>query len=101
MGCEYTKDINEVLATEKVAANMFNMDRFPDQSQINILLTSMNEESIEQLTQIHHNLFMKNSYSLSCGNKVVDDLDQTGLIANGRTLGSKDDRVKKGQEERH
>jgi hypothetical protein len=85
MGCEYTKDINEVLATEKVAANMFNMDRFPDQSQINILLTRMNEENIEQLTQIHHNLFMKNSYSLSCGNKVVVDLDQTGLIANGRT----------------
>jgi hypothetical protein len=41
--------------------------------------------AIEQLTKIHHNLFMKNSYSLSCGNKVVVDFDQTGLIANGRT----------------
>ncbi|MBA1334568.1 MAG: hypothetical protein HPY66_2417 [Firmicutes bacterium] len=40
---------------------------------------------IEQLTQINYNLFMKNSYSLSCGNKVVVDIDQTGLIANGRT----------------
>lgn len=85
MGCKYTKDINEVLATEKVAANMFDMERFPDQSQINILLTRMNEENVEQLAQIHHNLFMKNSYSLSCGDKVVVDLDQTGLIANGRT----------------
>jgi len=85
MGCECTKDINEILLPEKVAANMFNMDRFPDQSQINILLTRMDEENISQLEKIHHHLFMQNSYSISCSKDVVVDLDQTGLIANGRS----------------
>lgn len=85
MGCEYTKNINDKLGPERIAANIFDMDRFPDQSQINILLTRMNEDSITQLEHIHHNLFMQNSYSISSSKDIVVDLDQTGLIANDKT----------------
>ena len=34
MGCESTKDINEVLGPETLAANMLDMDRFPDQPRL-------------------------------------------------------------------
>jgi len=75
MGYEYTKDINKKLLPEKVATNMFNMDKFLDQSEINILLTRMNKEGINQLEQIHHKLFMQNSHSISNIKDVIVDLD--------------------------
>jgi hypothetical protein len=63
MGCEYTKDINEVLGPEKLSANLLCMGHFPDQSQINALLTRTDEESIKQLKNIHNELFSKHSLS--------------------------------------
>lgn len=63
IGCETTKDINEKLSVEKLAANMFDMDKIPDQSQINLLLTRFDAESIYQLSDIHSMLFMDNSNS--------------------------------------
>jgi hypothetical protein len=53
IGCETTKDINE-----KLSDNMFDMDTIPDQSQINLLLTSFNSDSIIQLQNIHHKLLI-------------------------------------------
>lgn len=64
MGCEFTKDINEVLGSETLAANMLDMDRFPDQSQINTFLTRMDLDSISRLKDIHHELFIKYNHSL-------------------------------------
>lgn len=86
IGCETTKDINEKLGVEKLAANMFDMDAIPDQSQINLLLTRMDSDSISQLQNIHHQLFMEHSNSVYSTQKVVVDCDQTGLIANGKTF---------------
>lgn len=85
VGCESTNDINERLHPERLAANILEMERFPDQSQINRLLHAMDEESIKQLRQIHHDIFMKHSDSLSSEEEMVVDFDQTGLIANGKT----------------
>ncbi|URZ17814.1 transposase [Clostridium felsineum] len=86
IGCETTKDINEKLAVEKLALNMFNMDKAPDQSQINELIRRFDSESINQLQDIHHNLFMNHSNSINSCTKVVVDCDQTGLIANGKSF---------------
>ena len=85
IGCEYMKDINEKLAPEVLAANMFDMDRIPDQSQINGLLTRMDNDSIKQLKDIHHETFTQNSNSVLSTQTVVVDIDQSGLIANGKT----------------
>jgi len=85
MGCQSTKDINEVLGPETLAANMLSMDRFPDQSQINALLTRTDEESITQLRDIHHQLFREHSHSVFSGEEVVADIDASGLLANGKT----------------
>ena len=46
MGCESTKDINEVLRPEILAANMLGMEHFPDQSQINTVLNRVDKDSI-------------------------------------------------------
>ena len=85
MGCEYMKDINEKLAPEVLAANMFGMDRIPDQSQINGLLTRMDSDSIKQLKDIHHKIFIENSSSILSTHTVVVNIDQSRLIANGKT----------------
>ncbi len=85
MGCEYTKDINEILGPESLAANMLSMERFPDQSQINRLLTRTDEGSITQLRDIHNQLFTENSHSVHSSEPVVVDIDQSGLLASGKT----------------
>ncbi|AJA46172.1 transposase [Clostridium pasteurianum DSM 525 = ATCC 6013] len=86
IGCETTKDINEKLSVEKLSANMFGMDTIPDQSQINLLLTRFDSDSIIQLQDIHHKIFMNNSSSIFTHTSIVVDCDQTGLIANGKTF---------------
>jgi len=68
-----------------VATNILGMDRFPDQSQINRLLHTMDEESIQQFKQVHHQIFMKHSNSICSDEEIVIDFDQTGLLANGKT----------------
>jgi transposase len=85
IGCEYMKDINEKLAPEVLAANMFDMNKIPDQSQINTLLTRMDSESIKQLQDIHHKIFVETSNSVLSSQNVVVDIDQSGLIANGKS----------------
>lgn len=85
IGCETTKDINEKLGLEKLALNMFDMDKAPDQSHINELIRRFDHDSVNQLQNIHHNLFMENSNSAYSHERVVVDCEQTGLIANGKT----------------
>jgi hypothetical protein len=85
IGCRYTSDINEKLVPDTVAANILDMARFPDQSQINELIRRVDSEGIEQLKDVHHQLFMQNAQCLSSTGFVVVDVDQSGLIANGKT----------------
>ena len=86
IGCETMKDINEKLGSETLTLNMFDMDTVPDQSQINQLIRRFDSDSINQLQDIHTNLFMEHSNSIHSNNMVVVDCDQTGLIANGKTF---------------
>jgi hypothetical protein len=85
IGCRYTSDINEKLVPDTVAANILDMVRFPDQSQINELIRRVDSEGIKQLKNVHHQLFMQNAQCLSSTGFVIVDIDQSGLIANGKT----------------
>lgn len=85
IGCRFTSDINDKLVPDTVAANMFDMKRFPDQSQINSLLRKIDNKGVEQLKSVHHQMFTQNAQCLSATGFVVVDIDQSGLIANGKT----------------
>ena len=85
MGCNYTNDINEKLVPDVAAAKLLEMDKFPDQSQINRFLNRFDETNIDQLEFIHHNLFMENALALSSTGPVIVDFDMSGLVAGGRT----------------
>jgi hypothetical protein len=69
-----------------MAANMLSMDRFPDQSQINELLRRMTSENVEELREVHRDLFIKHSLILSEPRRIIVDIDQTGLTAEGETF---------------
>ncbi|HEX9061597.1 MAG TPA: transposase [Clostridia bacterium] len=84
IGCAFTSDVNDKLVPETIAPRMLNMLRFPDQSQLNIILKKFSEGNIQQLKEVHHQLFQENSQSLSTSETVVVDVDQTGLLANGK-----------------
>jgi len=86
IGCKTTKDINETLGVEKLVLNMIGMDRCPDQWQISEVIRRFDEESIDQLKEIHRNQFMENSKSLESKEKIVIDFDQTGILANGQNF---------------
>lgn len=85
MGCKHTKDINEVLPREVAAANYLGMNQFPEQSQINRYLTRFSEENVSQLRQAHNQVFMEQSQARRVVGRVVVDIDQCGLVANGQT----------------
>lgn len=85
MGCKHTKDINEVLGQEVAAANYLGMPRFPDQSQINRYLTRFTTSNVAQLKEVHARLFMRQSYARRAVGPLVVDIDQCGLVANGKT----------------
>jgi hypothetical protein len=61
------------------------MSRFPDQSQMNELLRRMTKENVEQLKNVHHQMFMQNTACFSTTEKIIVDIDPSGLIANGKT----------------
>lgn len=83
-GCRYTSEINEKLIPDKVAANILGLERFPDQSQINELLRRMTEENVKELKEMHNKLFQNTAQCLSYDGDVIVDIDQSGLIANGK-----------------
>lgn len=86
MCCGYTSDINEKLVSDTVAANISDMDRFPDQSQMNELIRRINSKGIEQVKSVHNQMFMHNAQCLSTTDFVVNDIDQSSLIANGKPM---------------
>lgn len=48
IGCRYTSDINQKLVPDTIAANLLDMDRFPDQSQVNELIRRIDSKGVEQ-----------------------------------------------------
>lgn len=84
-GCRYTSDINQRLVPDTVAANLLDMERFPDQSQVNELIRRIDSCGVDQLKNVHHKIFMQNAQCLSLEDFVVVDIDQSGLIAKGKT----------------
>lgn len=85
IGCKYTSDINQKLVPDTVAANLLDMGRFPDQSQINELIRRIDSKGVDQLKNVHHQMFIQNAQCLSTTDTVVVDIDQSGIIANGKT----------------
>ncbi len=45
----------------------------------------MDEECVDQLRNIHHQLFMNNSHSVSSDKTIVIDFSQSGLLTNERS----------------
>jgi Transposase DDE domain group 1 len=85
MGCGHTKAINEVLGEELGAANYLQMDRFPDQSQINRYLTRFEADNVAQLGEVHLRLFEAQSLARRAVGQIVVDIDQCGLVVSGKT----------------
>ncbi len=57
-GCETTKYTNEKMGVEKLALNMLILIN-TDQSQISELIRRFDSDSIHQVTDINHHLFME------------------------------------------
>lgn len=90
IGCKYNKDVNFRLVPDEVAASALGMARFPDQSQLNLLLRRMDEANLLELQAIHsEHLRQYERFSPSADAEGRDyllvDIDQCGLIANGKT----------------
>ncbi|MBW5456214.1 hypothetical protein [Clostridium sporogenes] len=47
------------MGVQKLALNMFDIDKTLDQSQINELIRRFDSDSIHQVTDINHHLFME------------------------------------------
>src|SRR5258708_339766 len=85
MGCEPTKAINDVWGEERAAAGYLGMARFPDQRQINRYLTRLDSDNVAQLGEVHAQLFEAHSQARRAVGRVVVDIDQCGLVVNGKT----------------
>jgi hypothetical protein len=85
VGCAHTKAINDQLGEEGVAANYLGMLRFPDQSQINRYLTRFSADNVAELGRVHADLFIKQSRARRAKGQIVIDIDQCGLVANGKS----------------
>ncbi len=85
LGCPHTKAINHRLVPDQVAAREWGMERFPDQSQINVFLGRMTAENLRQLEQANQDLLRAHS-RLRKADSVVVDFDQTGLRVTGKTF---------------
>lgn len=86
MGCAYISDVNDKLVPDTLASRMLGMERFPDQSQLNVLLKRLTADNITELKDIHHQFFLENSTCLASKKPVIVDVDQSGLIANGKNF---------------
>jgi hypothetical protein len=85
LGCAHTKAINETLSEELTAANYLGMHRFPEQSQINRYLTRFSPANVDELGTVHEHLLRQQSQARRAAGLIVADIDQCGLVANGRT----------------
>lgn len=94
VGCHHTSQINDQLGKhERALAKVFGLESFPDQSQINRLLTATTAQQVEELREIHLSLLCERSKAryrrtwtkLANGRRIlVADLDQRGLTVQGK-----------------
>ncbi len=92
VGCRHTSEIQTKLVPDTVAAGLFGMKRFPDQSQVNGFLRAFGLEQVAHLAEAHQQLLFGYSqagdrsrwYQLPDGQRVLPaDLDQTPLTTRG------------------
>jgi hypothetical protein len=66
VGCHHTSQINALLGpNERAAAALFGLERFPDQSQINRLLTRASADHVVQMRALHLHLLAAHSRARS------------------------------------
>src|SRR5215210_3756213 len=91
IGCRYNKEINSRLVPDEVAASLLGMARFPDQSQLNLLLRRIDEAGLLELQAVHTEHLRQYERFTSCTRwkewkgYLLVDIDQCGLIANGKS----------------
>jgi hypothetical protein len=90
IGCKYNKDVNYRLVPDQVAASTLGMARFPDQSQLNLLLRRMDAANLLELEAVHaeHLRQYARFAPTPCGKHLgylLVDIDQCGLVANGKS----------------
>jgi hypothetical protein len=61
------------------------LERFPDQSQINRYLTRFDEANVKQLGDVHLESLVRQSRARQAVGWLAVDIDQCGLVANGKT----------------
>jgi hypothetical protein len=84
VGCQYGNDINHKLVPYKGAARCCQLERFPDQSQINRFLRRFDLSNIRELDTIFEQLLRLHGL-WRMQPKVDIDFDCTGLVVYGRT----------------
>lgn len=86
VGCSCNVDINYRLAPYSFEAKLLNMERFPDQLEINRFLKLFDYTSLEQLDCVFSLMAGACSLASMTPEKVDIDIDATGLIANGSSF---------------
>ena len=96
VGCHHTVEINSKLGPdERASAALFGLERFPDQSQINRVLTAATAEQVAQARTLHRHLLARNSRArqrrlrtrLANGQLVLFlDLDQRSLVVSSNAF---------------
>jgi hypothetical protein len=93
VGCRHTSEMQTKLVPDTVAAELFGMARFPDQSQINNFLRACGPEQVHHLGESHQALLEKNSIAgdrakwlrLADGRRLLPlDLDQTPIATRSK-----------------
>ena len=87
-GCHSARDGDFVLKPDPLAAEVLDLPRWPHSSQLTRLLRAFGGQHVAALRQAFEELLAEQStvrQRLRRGERVVVDLDQTELPANGRT----------------
>ena len=61
LGWPHTSSINHRMVPDRVAAREWGMERFRDQSQVNLFLNRMTAENLAQLEHAHQELLRSHS----------------------------------------
>lgn len=84
VGCEYIHDINDKLLPYPSLAGLLDMERFPDQSQINRFLRRIGVKEVLDISLVFELLLKEYGICMSKG-KVSLNIDSTGLVVYGDT----------------
>lgn len=93
VGCRHTAEMQTRLVPDTLAAGLFGMERFPDQSQVNIFLRRCTSEQVAHLGGAHRKLLFQHTQGanrtlwgqLPNGQPVLPiDLDQTPLVTRSK-----------------